>query len=149
MFLKIFKLVQVITPIISHFSSHVCCVPPASGTNLGAWEASAHPFIIGKAFDPDFSPQADHPVTNFRKARDFTDEIGRVERCWEPLKVGETMHTILFGWEVLHFWGTLSSACCRFLSFASCRSVESTEELQLHSRITELKAEFIVHLPAL
>lgn len=31
-------------------------------------QASAHPFIIGKAFDPDFSPQADHPVTNFRKA---------------------------------------------------------------------------------
>ena len=31
-------------------------------------QASVHPFILGKAHDPDFQPQADHPVTNFQKA---------------------------------------------------------------------------------
>ena len=30
-------------------------------------QASVHPFILGKAHDPDFQPQADHPVTNFQK----------------------------------------------------------------------------------
>ena len=35
-----------------------------------------HPFILGKAHDPDFQPQADHPVTNFQKVG-FPQFMGR------------------------------------------------------------------------
>jgi len=57
-----------------------------------------HPFILGKAHDPDFQPQADHPVTNFQKVgfpqfmgREFFEDLMVLcwEICWRMLADGK------------------------------------------------------------